>query len=140
MDLHEGPAQVNLNRVAVSICIPSRCSDELVSYALATAVQVWTGENVAAKDIILDSEDHVINQAMFTISPASFLNMLKLFDQDGYQYAVLRRYDQHQEDDETLAFTSYQPFHSRDPRLGPVDCRPTFFSHKRTGQSLNPVG
>lgn len=39
---------------------------------------VWTGENVAAKDIILDSEDHVINQ-------------------DGYQYAVLRRYDQHQE-------------------------------------------
>ena len=65
------------------------------------SVQVWTGENLAAKDIILDSEDHVINQAMFATSPWYHLHvfsMLKLFDQDGYQYAVLRRYDQHQED------------------------------------------
>jgi len=39
---------------------------------------VWTGENSLAKDIVLDAENHVINQ-------------------DGYQYAVLRRYDQHEE-------------------------------------------
>ena len=103
---------------------PSVSPDAETSFLCTSAVQVWTGEDVAAKDIILDSEDHVINQAMFTISPACFLDMLKLFDQDGYQYAVLRRYDQHQEDGETFAFTSYQPFHSRDPRLGPVVYRP----------------
>lgn len=30
------------------------------------AAQVWTGENSLAKDIVLDAENHVINQACAT--------------------------------------------------------------------------